>query len=585
MNELVSESKYTLELFNFYEQKLKSVFLAAEEKNDTEYELKLSAKDKMKKLMEFHTKLFTCCGKLILSGDFLINDIKKIDELSNDIAEVAYVRDDDAFEPKCRKFVVIVKDTLKLVKYHCINTRYKFELNEEFISPSGIKFDHNESEYTSLFTILEKIIEICWSEYSFSYDINFIKFLIKRNVEMEQIKENCIVQIIPIVDAAKEKIQFMLKKLAFFYKNRSIRYSFDFERYAVNLDNHTFDSANHTNLLQIFNYYSDPNNIPNSCIDRWNKNILEKRIEIWQITLLMRYYSKHPCSLQQINNITKIADRHFTKILEDNQTNMVDKYAMSSFINYMYNSRFSFICKRKDTTFDTVKNELESIESLQDKTNIHNYHPYHKATEYICNYLENTINAEKVSSKEELCNILSFLKLTFNHFKENVTWCRLYQPYLVQMGYDFSSVDKGDFKVFYPSSFTRPLKFGELDEDIRKTEITISMLEYHVNHIEEKNKLMSAQEKIDNMRKSNMKDLGLFSAILTFFVGMLTIFTGNPGTVPLKEKIQYSFFLGCILLFFVLIGAITISDINKWVKVTIYFILAIVILGIIIPIL
>lgn len=51
----------------------------------------------------------------------------------------------------------------------------------------------------------------------------------------------------------------------------------------------------------------------------------------------------------------------------------------------------------------------------------------------------------------------------------------------------------------------------------------------------------------------------MFITITTFLVGLLSIFIGNSGSVPLVEKLQYVAVLGCILIIFVCIGCYVVQ--------------------------
>lgn len=70
---------------------------------------------------------------------------------------------------------------------------------------------------------------------------------------------------------------------------------------------------------------------------------------------------------------------------------------------------------------------------------------------------------------------------------------------------------------------------------------------------------MEAKLKIDSMERKNMEQMGLFITITTFLVGLLSIFIGNSGSVPLVEKLQYVAVLGCILIIFVCIGCYVVQ--------------------------
>ena len=86
------------------------------------------------------------------------------------------------------------------------------------------------------------------------------------------------------------------------------------------------------------------------------------------------------------------------------------------------------------------------------------------------------------------------------------------------------------------------------------------MLESEIAKYEDVLSLQEAQNKINNMERKNMEQMGLFITITTFLVGLLSIFIGNDGSVSITEKMHYIIALGCILITFVCIGYFAVRD-------------------------
>lgn len=193
------------------------------------------------------------------------------------------------------------------------------------------------------------------------------------------------------------------------------------------------------------------------------------------------------------------------------------------------------------------------IESIQAQTFIKNYHPYQNAVEFTIKVIESKLAQEEF---EDITPFVSDLQGYFEKYKRNVSWCRKNQPYLVQLRYNFSSItiEGCDFKIFCPSSFCRPLRFKELEEKSIAYANKIAFLENESCNQHNRRLFMEAKSKNDSMERRNMEQMGLFITITTFFVGLLSIFIGNDGSVPLMEKVQYVVVLGCILIIFVCTG-------------------------------
>lgn len=281
---------------------------------------------------------------------------------------------------------------------------------------------------------------------------------------------------------------------------------------------------------------------------------------MWKLAFLMRYYTKCTNSIEQIDNLLRLAIHHHDEYERGNEHNVVNDCASRSFLNYMYNSRFSFLCQHeKDYTYELMKVDLQKIESIQAQTLIYNYHPYQTALNYVIKEIESKLSHVQF---EDISQLVCDLKKYYKKFKTNVAWCKKYQPYLVQLRYNFSSVkfDDCDFKTYCPSSFCRPLRFKDLDEDIISYASKIAFLENESKNQNNRKLILDAKSKIDNMERKNMEQMGLFITITTFLVGLLSIFIGNDGSVSITEKMHYVIALGCILTVCVCVGYFAVRD-------------------------
>lgn len=246
---------------------------------------------------------------------------------------------------------------------------------------------------------------------------------------------------------------------------------------------------------------------------------------------------------------------------------IIDTYAYYSLRNYMYNSRFSFYCQNdKRYSVEELEKDIEKIKSLQEETFIQNYHPYLKAIEYLIKRLEEDI--AKSIDKVKLHKELDLLEDCLADFRKNVKWCKIMQPYLIQMTYGYSKMKfkDTDIDVFYPSSFCRPLRLSQLDERILQYSHDVAFLRYQVNHLEDKKELLEAKQQIANFEKKNLETMSLVFTVTTFLVGMLSIFIGNNGSVSIFSKIEYVAVLGLVLLLFICVGYFVISDVLKKIK-------------------
>lgn len=403
-------------------------------------------------------------------------------------------------------------------------------------------------------SLMRLICDSCEIEYSFSYDELYISHLLSLRLnllkEMQEQKQNEKMQ--AIVLAVLTKVELLLGKMSAFSDNKKIQYYCDWQLETIELDKP--DKYSKEDFRFLFQKYLDPTGLDDETIDEWQKDSMKDDVAMWKLAFLMRYYTKCTKSIIQIDNLIGIANRHHGEYINEGTGNCVNDYAASSFLNYMYNSRFSFLCQcDKGYTYEQMKRDLVKIESIQAQTFIKNYHPYQNAVEFTIKVIESKLAQEEF---EDITPFVSDLQGYFEKYKRNVSWCRKNQPYLVQLRYNFSSItiEGCDFKIFCPSSFCRPLRFKELEEKSIAYANKIAFLENESCNQHNRRLFMEAKSKIDSMERRNMEQMGLFITITTFFVGLLSIFIGNDGSVPLMEKVQYVVVLGCILIIFVCTG-------------------------------
>lgn len=195
---------------------------------------------------------------------------------------------------------------------------------------------------------------------------------------------------------------------------------------------------------------------------------------------------------------------------------------------------------------------------------MHKNDPYKKAVEYAIASIKKDIECK--ADKEIIKKKFGQLKSWQLSYRENIDWCCENQPYAFQLTFRECTDIGKDYKVFHPSSFSRPLKFRDIYQKRKEIELRISMLENELTRYDEILSIKDAQEKINNMERKNMEQMGLFITLTTFLVGLLSIFIGNNGQVSIVEKIRYVIALGLILLVFVCVGYFVIQGNNSNVK-------------------
>lgn len=576
----MEESKYSTEVYSRFESEFTVGWIDALNWSNKE-ERRKSLRVGLERIENFRLFLFLSYCKLVLSADHLLSKFEKLDSLLEAATEDVPITDSSLkskLKDKYSCMLLDICDAVSLVKYHCCNTIHRYEYpntdtGSTFIN--AINYSTSRSNRDGLVNVLGMICEACWCEYVFSYDEDFIRRLLVLKENLTLAKKSIPQKIEEVVNPTIQKLELLLAKLSFYSKNKEIKYTFNFRTETIQLKDTSTYTEN--DFRTLFIKFLDPEKIDGETVRRWQLDSLGKDVAMWKLAFLMRYYTKKTKSLQQIDRLMEVAQRHHSEYVGQRDGNLVNEYADRSFLNYMYNSRFSARCKdERGFSFRELVCELETIRAIQNETFIFSYHPYQKAMEYTFNYLEKILHGE--STEDDAVYVFKFLEECYDKFKDNLEWCKNFQPYLMQMRFKFSTVEDqaANFGVFYPSSFCRPIKFAVLDEKSVQYNNQISHLKFQLSHIDERRQIIDAQNKIADVERKNLQNMGFFFTVTTFLVGLLSIFIGNSGNVSILSKMEYVIVLGVILILFVSLGYFALSDFTHWVKKIIFGIFAVV---------
>ena len=570
----MEKSRYVQQVLDTFKQSFPATWIEDlnwDDKNNRTQKYKVG----LSKIISFRLATFQYFSELVLAGDQLVSDTSMLDELLSE-TEIEIVPQGRDFKSKLAQeyinLLIDTRDSISLVKYHINITRERFSNQKQEALINAIPYNQQRINRNVFVSLLDSICDVCWFEYIFSYNEEYIKDLLMHKEMLVSERKSQSGKIVEIIDAAILKLDILLEKLSVFSKNKKISYNYDFHENII-----TINQQNKEDVPDFRNYFlkfMDVELLEEKDIIQWQKHTHEKDVNMWVLVFLMRYYVKKTKNPTQIDNLIRLFEKHYKQNDAQNE-NMVNTRACRSARNYMYNSRFSFRCQcDKDYSYKLLKKDLQEIEAIQDETFIFNYHPYQKAIEFIIKYITTKLADEK--NTENLNESLEFLKSCYEKFKIRVDWCRQNQPYLMQLRFNFATIKKGDIAIFCPSTFCRPLKFSLLKEDLVQYNTSIAFLEYQVNHQSEKQKLLEASNKIVNMDRRNIEIMTVFVTITTFLVGLLSIFIGNTKDISIFSKIEYVVALGIILLSFVCLQYFAINKYMEKIKPYIFGILFII---------
>lgn len=522
---------------------------------------------------DFTENFFVAFSKSILSGDYIIKSTGNIEELISICEEeMVYDTSNPLKEDLQQSFVSFNKNIIDFSNQYLLNIRGLDEKmsisdNDFIIDVISIKSNNYANQ---LFHALEIVMNICFDEYAFAYNEGTIKSLILKKDTINKInsgQNNA--EISSILKLMCDKIDYLLLKYSYYSDNKSIKYRLDFVSQTVKFEG----KDSRFTSCQRYGYFLEPNSIPNSVIREWQAKCYKKNARIWEMALLMRYYTKTAKNEKQIENLTKQFDDFAAKLRKKLDLRLFDSYALNTVTNYMHNCRFSFLISNKQMRFDDLVKELEDIQSIQSTTGVKNYHPFQKAIEYLSDYIR-----KEISSKQDI-NLVLEHKQYYNNIlgklQDAYRWCSKNQFYPFQLWYNecLDIINDIGIVVFTPSSFCRPIKYNELDEQIERLKQDSLTLDSELQLYKEEQEILELKQSIDKNKKSYIEILGVFTGLVTFLIGCITIFTKvEDAGVPLKEKIEHVSLLGIIVLLLINGGYFLTSEL-KCKSIKFWFIL------------
>lgn len=514
------------------------------------------------KISDAESKLFVLFSNLVMQGDHLRFPTDGIDSLLDrctyETIETGESKQKISLQNGYQQLLTELRSAIMLTKFYIYITSEIYEIRDSRKRTLNfIEVDRLSSKRDSWLTLLDSIIDIWLFEYRFSYDQIKIRDILICKEHLEKAKGNIVdSDAKKNVDLAISEIDILLLKLSHFAKNMRIEYQFNFKNIIVapkEID--MSDNDVYSNYLKFIN---PEKHVLEEDVYLWQNHPNKRWAKLGQMVLLMRYYTKVTKNVTQAENLLK----EYELFYEEKEKNMFyefNKYALRSVRVYMYNCLFSLKCKNpKMFSFKDIRTCLDKIITIQNICMIYNYHPYQKGIEYTIKSIKEDI-ANRVD-KGILIEKIDCVKQWNELFHDKIEWCKQNQRYAFQLTFNECTEINNDYKLFHPSSFSRPLKFDEISKKRDQLDWECSMLESEIERYEDLLSIQEAQKKINNMERKNMEQMGLFITITTFFVGLLSIFIGNNGSVSIIEKMRYVIALGCILTTFVCIGYFAVRD-------------------------
>ena len=548
-----------------------------EGKNWDEIHSEESASIGIRNINSFIDEAFTLICKSVLSADYLRCNHDVIEEIK-DLCLVEIVpSEDNTFLSKLQQEYIKLNNNLRHILDHYrvyvsyIDNKINFKENSGVID---VVIGNDAVFSLKQFSILGLIIEMCYSEYMYSYNDDYIKELIKNKHFLIVLTKKDVSQTVKDwTNIVIKKIESLLLKLSHESKNKKFEYTVNFEKFVT-----SYSDENNNNMFshEHYKYYDDPGQIPSNIIYNWQIKTRNGNATCGEMALLMRFYTKKSDNIEQANNLLIDFD-NFYQTQQNSELIPFNRYALNTVRNYLYNCNFSMRCKSDSFDFESFKRLLTELETIQKDTMIYNYHPYLKSLQYLTSRMREHLQ------KDDNLNLVNEMKnlawRCLEKLKNNKSWCVKTQTYPLQLPYDecIFKINGHDeienIEVFNPSSFCRPINFSDLNKDIKKVESILNLIEVDIKQFDEKQYVVKAKKSFEELQKRNNDTLAKFSAIVTFLVGCVTIFTNGDKDLTFAMRTQYVFALGIILLLFVSASYFFVTDNLSFKKIRTWFFL------------
>lgn len=536
------------------------------------------------KIEDFISYAFVEISQSVLKGEFLCCSNNKLEDLceicQDDISIDGLNKLKYNLQYRFSKLNGELYDIATLYRLHIQTINDKIQLSECNYMVNAVS-RHSAEFSIELFQILHTIIKVCFGEYELSYNEEYIQFLILQKAELAEYEQkNINDEVKNIITIVSFKVDFMLRKMSHLSPTKTIEYFLDFKKQTINANNTTNIELE---LYSYFQYFIEPNTIPHNVISDWQSKCFRKEARIWQLVLLMRYYTKVTKSKAQVQNLLNRFISIYNKLIQ-REWYRFDEYALKTVKNYMYNSQFSMIVNDNTSTYQEIIEKLNEIIDVQNETQIHNFHPYQKAVSYLLAHIRSSITKGNDISliKEKESDLLKVIHKLEGSFK----WCQKNQFYPFQLMRNDCIVRVKEFNImlFSPSSFSRPIRYEHLSDTVAALKLDVNAIHNEIRLYEEHSKTIAIKEELEKSKRTQAEILGIFAAALTFFIGCLTVFTNVNKEISIIDKIEHISYMGVILLLFISTGYFFVTcDLKNW-RTVFFAIMTVLYIGILVKV-
>ena len=517
----------------------------------------------MANIQEFKNKFFVCISKSVLSGEYIVseNKVKEVRAYFEECAQKEHeCPEPEQIDDSVLEIKRMVYEEYEELDYNIEKMFFRYKSLIQKVKEKTDGLEHNiiveayriktktEPKLFSYFN--NQIISTCIDEHRMRYDKDRMGeyLLMIQGIDLT-LKEEPDEDVKYVFKVFREKVLLLLRKLYHFY-NKKGEYTIDFTTYTLDADK--FSIVILEDYLKKFGYVHEDKPIPNDYIEKIQSNCVQKTAKLSEFAILMKYYTSGNGSRGQIENLLADFNRFYDSLYRKHINKTFDKHALDTLKNYMYNCRLSFLIRSKNYTVDDLIKDIDEISSIQKETKIKNYYPYRKALEFLKGKIKTRLGKNELgNNKEVLLSWISIFNGFVERFEDNFRWCDNNNFYPIQLMYKECCVNienDDEFKLFIPSSFTRPQNFEKIRESLNGFKSDTIFFREMSEFLEYREDVNSLRKDFKQSERKIIEIGGLFVTVITFLFGTIQIYSKNEMTA--QALIMSTLAFGCLLMVF-----------------------------------
>lgn len=514
-----------------------------------------SYKEGFLRINNFEILCFELLSKSALSGEY-INNVDRMPLFFDEIKELTaheYSSPNPSIQSELRdslyKEYQILDKNLRI----CSVQYYRLW---SFVSNKIDNFDHDFifNVYTSagdpsgnrlLSGFIRFVIPLCQEDHMLSFAPNDISGLILRREELKNELEKYSGAVGIIYNALFDKCSFLLKKIL--HVSGKSEYCFNFKTYQIKKEDIQIDTFNE--LYERFEFLHGKD-FDEAGISEWQHKCLSGSVRISEIVMLMKHYQKDGGTIRQINNLLDDFNKKYNKLYKKVFNKKFNRHALNTTKNYLYNCRLSFKIKHTKYSFEDLCVDMEEIENIQAETGVKNFYPYRKAVIFLFEDIANDISLKlDYNYENSVIPKLELLKKFLSKLEIAIKWCENQHFYPFQLMFNECCIKHSvlNIRLFVPSSFTRPIKYDQLFEELEEYKLKEILFQNKIELLKEREKIEHIKADLAKSERKYIEILGVFTAIITFLFGSINFYSKTEDVTTL---ISSCLGFGIILLLF-----------------------------------